>query len=390
MNRSGSRKAEVVIFCGMLVCLMAQAAKSAELKKETANAFERYVAASERRTKSEFRDGPFLFMDALPETRRTDAYLQLRQGAVLVQQVNTKEEGHPIEVPHGLIHDWVGVLFIPGASLEQSLAVMQDYANYQNIYKPEVRRSKLLSRNGDHFNVFLQLSKKSLITVAINADFDIVYERLGTRRAVIRSSSTRLAEVEDVGQAEERELPEAGAHGYVWRLLDYWRFEEKDGGVYVQLESIALSRSVPAVVGWLINPLLRSIPRGTLLSLLVATRAAIASKDLSPTPLKELPALALGHTISGTALVDLHPRTDEFELVLNDRFRHAILLPGIEVQILKGVEASVNAGPLSGAAHHCGNRNDGFIHRKFDHEIVTNLKHFFAQQQRGSSKRGIA
>ena len=265
-----------MLLCGILVCLAAQPVEAAELKKETAAAFEHYVGASEKRIKSELLNGPFLFIDELPETRRVETYSQLREGKVLVKQVNTKEEGHPIEVPHGLIHDWIGVLFIPNASLSQTLAVVQDYDNHQNIYKPEVRDSKLLQRNGDNFKVFLQLYKKSLVTVVINADFDINYERVGANRAVSRSYSTRLAEVENVGQTDEHELPVDDAHGYLWRLYSYWRFEEQDGGVYVQLESIGLSRAVPAIFGWLVNPLLRRIPRGTLSSLLGSTRAAVA------------------------------------------------------------------------------------------------------------------
>jgi hypothetical protein len=277
MNRSSSKTAGVVLFSGMLVCLAAQPVQAAELKKETAAAFDRYIGASEGRIKSELHNEPFLFIDELPETRRVEAYAQLRKGQVLVQQVNTKEQGHPIEVPDGLIHDWIGLLFIPNASLAQTLAVVQDYDNHQNIYRPEVRHSKLLQRNGDNFKVFVQLYKKSLVAVVINADFDINYERFGTNRAVSRSYSTRLAEVENAGHTDERELPVDDAHGYLWRLYSYWRFEEKDGGVYVQLESIGLSRAVPAIIGWLVTPLLRSIPRGTISSLLGATRAAVAN-----------------------------------------------------------------------------------------------------------------
>jgi len=261
----------------MLVCLAVQPIEAAELKKETAAAFDHYVGVSEGRMQSELHNGPFLFIDELPEKRRGEAYAELREAQILVKQVNTKAQGHPIDVPHGLIHDWIGALFIPNTSLVQTLAVVQDYDNHQNIYKPEVRHSKLLQRNGDHFKVFLQLYKKSLITVAIDADFDISYERFGANRVVSHSCSTRLAEVEDAGQADERELPVDDAHGYLWRLCSYWRFEEKDSGVYVQLESIGLSRGVPAIIGWLVNPLLRSIPRGTLTSLLGATRAAVTN-----------------------------------------------------------------------------------------------------------------
>ncbi len=279
-----SKTAGVVLLTGILVSLAAHPVEAAELKKETAAAFDRYIGASEGRIKSELHNGLFLFIDELPETRRVQAYTQLRMGQMLVKQVNTKEEGHPIEVPHGLIHDWIGLLFIPNSSLVQTLAVVQDYDNHQKIYKPEIRHSKLLNRNGDDFKVFLQFYKKSLVTVVINADFDINYERFGANRAVSRSYSTRLAEVENAGQTDERELPVDDAHGYLWRLYSYWRFEEKDGGVYVQLESIGLSRAVPAIIGWLVNPLLRSIPRGTISSLLGATRAAVTNCERNAIP----------------------------------------------------------------------------------------------------------
>jgi len=267
----------------VLGCLAVPRIESAELKKETADAFERYIRATEARTRAQLQNGPFLFID--DSSDRMDAYAELRQGRILLKQVNATEEGHPIGVPHGLIHDWVGVLFIPNATLAQTLAVVQDYDHHQEMYKPEVRRSKQLERNGNDFKVFLQFYKKSLVTVVVNANFDIHYQQLGTDRAQSRSYSTRLAEVEHYGRENERELPVDDGHGYLWRLYSYWRFEEKDGGVYVQLESVGLSRSVPAIFAWLVNPLLKSIPREILSSLLSATRAALVkanAKESSP------------------------------------------------------------------------------------------------------------
>ena len=277
--RSISKSARPVLLCGVLVCLVAQTLQAAELKKQTARAFDSYIAASEGRMQAELQNGPFLFVDGLPEQRRGEAYAQLREGQILVNPVNAKVGGSPMKVPGGLIHDWVGVVFIPNVSLAQTLAVAQDYGHYQDIYRPEVSRSKLLQRSGDNFKVFLQFYKKSLVTVVINADFDIDYKRLEPDRVVSDSHSTRIAEVEDAGQAGERELPVDGGHGYLWRLDSYWRLEERDGGVYVQLESIGLSRSVPAVFAWLVNPLLRSVPRGALTDMLGATRRFVAKPD---------------------------------------------------------------------------------------------------------------
>ena len=267
--------------CGMLVCLVAQTVRAAELKKQTAKAFDSYIAASEARMQAELQNGPFLYIDGLPEERRRVAYAQLRDGQILVKQLHAEVEGNPIKVPGGLIHDWIGVIFIPNVSLAQTLAVSQDYDNYKEIYKPEVSRSRLVQRSGDNFKVFLQFYKKSLVTVVLNTDFDIDYKRLGPDRVVSDSHSTRIAEVVDAGQADERELPVDGGHGYLWRLDSYWRLEAKDGGVYVQLESIGLSRGVPAIFAWLVNPLLRSIPRGSLTGLLGATRRFLAEPGQS-------------------------------------------------------------------------------------------------------------
>ncbi len=281
MNRSNSSTAKALLLSALFLCLPDRAVSAAELQPETAAAFDQYIQATETRIASELRTGPFLFVDALPEERRREAYAHLRDGQIRVEQVNTMAEGHPIEVPHGLIHDWIGVLFIPDASLARTLAIVQDYNNHQNIYKPDVRNSKLLERDGDHFKVSFQLYKKSLVTVAINANFDVDYQHISPSRVVSRAVSTRLAEVENPGQPSQRELPVDDGHGYLWRLNTYWRFEEEDGGVYVQLESVGLSRGVPAIIAWLVNPLLKSIPRGTLTSLLTATRSAVANPGAS-------------------------------------------------------------------------------------------------------------
>ncbi len=258
-------------------------AHAAELKQKTVQAFDRYIAMSERRMQSELRNGPFLYVDSLPAAQRSKAYSQLRDGQILLRNGNTQEES-PVKVPDGLIHDWSGVLFIPGVTLKQMLAVALNYDDYQKIYA-NVHQSRLISRNGDLSDIFMQLYKKSLVTVAFNARFESRLEQIGTDRAVILSRTTRIAEIEDAGQADAHELPPDNGHGYLWRLNSYWRFEQKDGGVYGQVESIALSRSVPAIIAWLVNPLLESIPRNTLSTLLSETRTAVlkAAKEKTPT-----------------------------------------------------------------------------------------------------------
>jgi hypothetical protein len=272
----------------MIAGLVALPAHGARLTPETVAAFDRYIGATEERMADDLREGRFLAVDRLPDTARQETYIQLRQGQIYIQQLHTQLDGRPVQVPSGLIHDWVGVAFITGASVSQILAVLEDYNNHKNVYKPDVQQSKLLEHSGNEFKVYLQLYRKSLVTAVVDANFDIWYTLLGTTRATSKSYSTRIAEVANPGKPDEHELPVGDDHGYIWRLYSYWRIEEKDGGAYIQVECVGLSRSVPWVFAWLVNPLLESIPRGVLSDLLVATRRAVtttirAHPLLSPT-----------------------------------------------------------------------------------------------------------
>ena len=130
-------------------------------------------------------------------------------------------------VPGGLIHRWVGLLFIPDATVAQTLAVLWDYDNHKNIYKPYVRNSRLLERNGNESKTYLQLYKKSLITVVLNANCDITDTQFTSTRAQTKSYSTRIAEVANQGKPDEHEVQVGMDHGNVWRLYTYWRIEEK-------------------------------------------------------------------------------------------------------------------------------------------------------------------
>ena len=255
---------------------------AAELKQKTIEAFDRYVRLSEAPMEEELRwGGPYLWVDASPESRRQNLYAQLRKGEILIERRETQDGGKPIEVPEGLVHHWVGAVFIPGATLAQTLAVLQDYDNHWKIYGPDIRRSKLIRREGNDFKIYVQFFKKSLRTVVLNAEFDVRYFPVNSTRVYSRSRSVRIAEVENPDRPDERENPVGQGHGYLWRLYSYWRFEQKEGGVYVQVEYIALSRPVPEGLGWLLNPLIRRISRDSLYRILNATRVAVTRSEES-------------------------------------------------------------------------------------------------------------
>jgi hypothetical protein len=287
MQLMGCGRAMSLLRC-FVVGLLVASAQATELKANTAAAFDRYIRATEAQHTDDLRNGHFLVIDRLPDTPQQETYARVRQGQVCIEQLHTKGEGRLIPIPGGLVHHWAGVVFIPGASLPQVLAVLQDYDNHKNVYEPDVRRSKLLERDGNEFKIYLQFYRKSIVTVVINADFDVRYTMSGPTRALSQSYSTRIAEVENPDKRNERELPVGNDHGYLWRLDNYWRIEEKDGGTYVQVESVGLSRSIPAIFAWLINPLVRNIPRTVLSNLLNATRRAVANSEGAASPIRPL------------------------------------------------------------------------------------------------------
>jgi hypothetical protein len=51
------------------------------------------------------------------------------------------------------------------------------------------------------------------------------------------------------------------------RALIVQRLEQRDGGVYIELETISLSRGIPIEVRWLIKPLTDDLPRKMLSSI---------------------------------------------------------------------------------------------------------------------------
>jgi hypothetical protein len=266
-----------LLLCWMVAVLGELPAPAAELKPETVAAFDQYVRVAEAQMKEDAQDGRFLIVDRLPEAARQRAYEHLQEGEIYIAEIRIREDDRSIHIPSGRVHHWAAAIFIPGATLPETLAVLEDYNQHQDIYKPDVRRSRLLEQHGNESKIYLQLFNKSRITAVLNANFDVTDTQFGSTQYEIVSRSTRIAEVADPDQPDEHELPVGHDDGFMWRLNSYWRVEAKDGGVYVQNESIALSRGVPPILAWFVNPLIKSIPRNVLFHLLTDTREAVLS-----------------------------------------------------------------------------------------------------------------
>ena len=251
---------------------------SFELK--TAEAFAEYVRATEARNESELKRGEgLLWIDDLPEAQRKRDYAELARGETLIERRNAFERGREFACPGGLIHHWEGVIFVPGARLEDVLRVLQDYDHHAEYYAPDVVESKTKSHEGEHFKVYLRFRRQKVITAVLNTEHEITYFRDSETRAHSRSSATHIAEVENPGKKNEREKSRDEDNGFLWSMETWWRMEEKDGGVYVQSEAVSLTRDIPFGLGWMIGPFITSIPKETLTFTLEATRKAVVARQ---------------------------------------------------------------------------------------------------------------
>jgi hypothetical protein len=172
-------------------------------------------------------------------------------------------------VKDGMVHDWIAAVLVPDASVDKTIAVLQNYADYRNIYRGDVTESKLLRRQGDLWHIYLRMVKKKVVTVVLNGEFDVQYRSLGSNRWSVLSRSTRIAELNG-----DRELPPGTSRGFLWRINAYWLIEPRPEGVYLECRAISLSRAIPFGFG-LAETYLTSVPRESLQSTMEATLRAL-------------------------------------------------------------------------------------------------------------------
>jgi hypothetical protein len=253
----------------LFVLLAPTLSQGTELKEQTVQAWEAYIRAANELVK-ERADGhsSFLWVDENPERVQ-----RVRAGEILVAPGNSN---NPRKVPHGLIHDWIGAMFLPNSKLDDVMRVLHDYDHYKDFYKPLVVKSKLLERTQDHEKVTLLMMQKAFsVTAGVETENEVLIVRPDANRAYSVSNSVRVQEIADCGKPGEHALPEGHGPGYVWREFSVSRLEQRDGGVYVEIETIAMSRGIPVALRWMINPLVENLPRKIMLATLTDTRNAV-------------------------------------------------------------------------------------------------------------------
>jgi hypothetical protein len=273
-----------VILAGVL-CAIGQPLGAEDLEPATVAAFDRYVQLAEAQIDAQPASGDrFLWIERLPGDRRAAAENQLRAGQVVIEHLNAQAPAgsdwpdKPVTIPGGMIHDWVGTVFIPGATLAETLSLEQDYDHHQKYFHPDVVRSKILEHDGNDFTIEMRLYQRKVITAVLDTEHQVHYQIVDQTQAWSRSRATRIQEVDRAGEANEKLEPIGHDHGFLWRMNTYWRFEQKDGGTYVECQSISLTRAIPKGLAWLVGPYLTTLPRESLTFTLTATRSAVLER----------------------------------------------------------------------------------------------------------------
>jgi hypothetical protein len=262
-----------VTLVGASLLLTASGLNAAELKQDAVKSWDDYVRAANLQMKDRLgAGGRFLWVDEEPERSR-----RVRSGKIVVSPAAAHI---PRPVPDGLIHDWIGAAFFPDTTLEDVLAVVRSYDRYKEFYKPSVVGSKSLAAPGedDKFSMVL-VNKEVVAKFALEGDYRACYQKVDAKRWYGIAYATRIQEIHDYGHPDEKKLPPGEGSGYIWRLYSIGRFEERDGGVYVELEALALSRDIPVAVRWVADPIVRRVSKNSLLTSLRQMQEAVRSSE---------------------------------------------------------------------------------------------------------------
>jgi hypothetical protein len=258
-----------------LLLLVPSVSAAADLKPDTIAAFDQYIAATEARLDSKLHKGSFLWSDDSADARKT-----LQQGAIAI---HPQRGNGTTPVKGGLVEDWLGAVFVPHARMKDVLAVAQDYDRHGEVYKPDLQDTHLLSHDGDDFHMRMRVFKtKFFLTAVFNVEREIHFAALDDKREYSRSYSQRIAEVSDPGKPGERELPVGQDRGLLWLLYAYWFYEERDGGVYMDCESISLTRDLPFALRTVFGPIIQDLPGESVHTGLDQTRRAIQAAIKKP------------------------------------------------------------------------------------------------------------
>src|SRR5579862_9795590 len=234
-------------FCARIIIvsllLLGSGCLFAEPKPAAVSAFNAYIETVESRLDRQHRSPQSFLAPANPAL--------LRRGDLVIEQIKPQRG---FELPGALLHHWRGTAFVPGATAADFSRLMTDFNAYPRYYSAQVVQARVISRHGDHFQVLMRVRQKHVITVVLDIADDVSFGGLDATHGYSLSRSTSVSEIESPESPNERALSPSQDHGFMWCLNTYWSYEERDGGLYMQIESVSFSRSIPPGLGWIVRP----------------------------------------------------------------------------------------------------------------------------------------
>jgi hypothetical protein len=260
---------------------VASKGRAATLKPATVEAWNRYYHWADEKNAREVKDlERFLIQDRLSAKELDEIERDLKAGMTVIRRATgVVPPDTDFKVPEGELHHWWGTVLVPGVTMPQLMKFVQDYEHHAGKFA-DVQESRLISRDGERFVIFYRLMRsKAFVTAYYNTVQQAVYYPVDARHIWSKSNATKIAELENPGTAQEKERPPGDDRGFLWRLASWWRFEQTDDGVIIDIDSASLSRDIPTITKFIpgLSGYIRATPRESMESILLSIRREFAS-----------------------------------------------------------------------------------------------------------------
>jgi hypothetical protein len=165
------------------------------------------------------------------------------------------------------------------------LKVVRDYDHYAEVYRPGVSDSKRNSTEDLIDKFSLRFANKSVVAkTALDTEGETRYIRVDEHRWYGYSTTAYIREIAKFGTPGAAHSAGRRRDRFNWRLASITRLEERDGGVYAELEALALSRDIPVAFRLFVSPIVRRVSRDSLATSLHQTKVAIDAKKAGRIP----------------------------------------------------------------------------------------------------------
>jgi hypothetical protein len=252
--------------CAFVFAFAASRASAADLQPRTSDAYHAYVGLAQQAFEERvLRENP-------PESTR--------DGVIFARPARS---GGIIGVSGGLVHHWAGAALLHRVTLESVLKVSTDYSSLRSIYK-EVVSSQLLEHEGNTYRVRTRLKEAGAgVTAVLDITSTIDYRYPTTDSVFVLSNADEIRQVVNPGSETELLLPVGHDSGYLWRANSFMYLAETGNGVYIEMETLGLSRPFPPLLSWLIKPVARRLGRKSVDTALQEFVAAVTARPAEST-----------------------------------------------------------------------------------------------------------